>query len=196
MPSIQCNSPSMVDKGIQCTLLSSPVKSFQLSFPCDSTSFNDNDCHHPSQVDRYNARISGDVYNMSMGPTIIYKLDPETTREILLGNSNGFDRLQFPASGSSSNFIQTKPRRKVSFKENDIPHSSNMNAAYTQIVHEIKEAQQLRVLRRVQPQSVSHLTEHEIKMSNSIVQTLFTYGIGGVACNFIFKHRNQNKASD
>ena len=133
---------------------------------------------------------------MSMGPKFIYKLDPEVIREVLLGNCYGVDRLNFLASGSSSNFIQTRPRRKVSFKENDVPHRSNMNAAYTQIVHEMREAQQMRVLRRVQTQSVSHLTEHEMKMSNSIVQTLFTYGIGGVACNFIIKHRNQNKASD
>ena len=196
MPSIQCNSPSMVDKGIQCTLSSSPVKSIQLSFPSASTSLNDNDCHQPSQVDRYNARISGDVYNMSMGPTIIYKLDPEVTREILLGNSHGVDKLNFIASGFSSDLIQTKPRRKVSFKENDVPYRSNMNAAYTQIAHEMKEAQQLRIIRRVQPRSASHLTEHEMKMSNSMVQTLFTYGIGGVACNFIIKQRNQNKTSN
>ena len=185
----------MVDKGIQCTLLSSHVKSFQSSFPSASC-LNDNDCHHPSHMDQYNARISGDVYNMSMGPTIIYKLDPEVTRELLLGNSNGTDRLNFHASGSSSDSIRRKPRKNVSFKENDVPHRSNMNTAYTQIVHEMKEAQQLQILKRVQPRSVSHLTEHEMKMSNSIVQTLFTYGIGGVACNFIIKQRNQNKNSN
>ena len=131
-----------------------------------------------------------------MGPTIIYKLDPEVTREILLGNSYDVDRLSFSPSGSSPDIIKTKPRKKVSIKENDVPNRSNMNAAYNQIAHEMKEAQQLRIIRRVQPRSVSHLTEHEMKISNSVVQTLFTYGIGGVACNFKIKQRNQNRNSN
>ena len=57
MPSIERNSSSMVDKGIQCKLLSSPVKSFQLSVQSASRCLNDNDCPPLSQMDRYNARI-------------------------------------------------------------------------------------------------------------------------------------------
>ena len=165
MPSIRNDTPSTDEKGTQCSLI------------CSS------DC------DQYNATISGDVCNLSIGPTVVYKLDPEATREILLGNSNHIDRLEYLTRISTCTCNQMSPN-KITFctdTQND-EHITEISifAQMEQILNQIetpREAKRRR-LRTVSPQ-----TYQENKMGNDNFQTLFTYGIGGVVFNYIIRQR-------
>ena len=100
MPSIRRDRPLMVNKGTQCSLLSYTQKNFQSKFSGYSTSFRNEDYLDSFFKDSYSTHVHGDVRNLSMGPTIVYKLDPDTTREILLGNPGIIDR--FDALGGIS----------------------------------------------------------------------------------------------
>ena len=102
MPSIRRKRPSMVNKGTQCSLLSYTQKNFQSKFSGYSTSFKNEDYLDSFFKDSYSTHVHGDVTNLSMGPTIIYKLDPDTTREILLGNPGIIDRFDI-LGGISTN---------------------------------------------------------------------------------------------
>ena len=93
MPSIRNDTPSTVEKGTQCSLIFS------------------------SDCGQYNATISGDVCNLSIGPTVVYKLDPEATREILLGNSNHVDRLENFAAISASTCNLMNPNKITSYTD-------------------------------------------------------------------------------
>ena len=93
MPSIRRNRPLMVNKGTQCSLLSYTQNNFQSKFSGYSTSFRNEDYLDSLFKDSYSTHVHGDVTNLSMGPTIIYKLDPDTTREILLRNPGIIERF-------------------------------------------------------------------------------------------------------
>ena len=98
MPSVPRDKPLMVNKGTQCSLLSYAQKNFQSKFLIDNFLDNArslrNEYYHDAFFkDSYSTNVHGDVTNLSMGPTIIYKLDPHMTREILLGNPGIIDRF-------------------------------------------------------------------------------------------------------
>jgi len=92
MPSLRQKRPLMVNKGTQCTLLSNTQNNLQSSYGA----LHFDDCDIPKDKDYYHTSIHGNVTSLSLGPTIVYKLDPDATREVLLGNPgivNRFDLL-------------------------------------------------------------------------------------------------------
>ena len=96
MPSLRRDRPLMVNKGTQCTLLSYTQNNLQSTISNSFGALHFDDCEIPQNKDYYHTNIHGNVTSLSMGPTIIYKLDPEATREVLLGNPgiiNRFDLL-------------------------------------------------------------------------------------------------------
>lgn len=194
MPSNQFYTPFMVDKGIQCVLLRSPVNSFESTSRRDLTCVSSTESHHQSHGDQYNAKIRGDVYNMSMGPTIVYRLDPDVTREVLLGTSNIFDKLDSLTPGYLHQDKSVGQRKKVSFKEIEPYNRIRRNSTNIQTNSELVEVLQLRG-KRGRSNSGSSLSDKEIKKPKNNFQTLFIYGVGGVVCNFIIKQRNDSKIS-
>ena len=165
MPSIRKDTPSTVEKGTQCSLI------------CSS------DC------DQYNATISGDVCNLSIGPTVVYKLDPEATREILLGNSNHVDRLDYLARISTSTCNQMNLNKITSCTETQNDQQITEISISTQMQHLLNEIETPREAKRRRLRSMSPQTNQENKIRNDNVQTLFTYGIGGVVFNYIIRQR-------
>ena len=92
MPSLRQKRPLMVNKGTQCTLLSYTQNNLQSTFGA----LHFDDCDIPKDKDYYHTSIHGNVTSLSLGPTIVYKLDPDATREVLLENPgiiNKFDLL-------------------------------------------------------------------------------------------------------
>ena len=165
MPSIRNDTPSTVEKGTQCSLI------------CSS------DC------DQYNATISGDVCNLSIGPTVVYKLDPEATREILLGNSNHVDILDYLTAISTSTCKQLTQKKKISCTDTQNDEHIAEISISAQMKHLLNEIETPREAKRQRVRSVSPQTSHQNKMENDNFQTLFTYGIGGVVFNYIIRQR-------
>ena len=93
MPSLRRERPLMVNKGTQCTFLSYTQNILESEYPNTSASFKFEERQQSSYRDTYHTNIIGDVNSISLGPTVIYKLDPDATKEILLGNPGFIDKL-------------------------------------------------------------------------------------------------------
>lgn len=114
MPSLRSEGPLMVNKGTQCKLISYAHKTLESEFPSTFSSFNLEEFQQSTSRDIYHANIIGDVNSMSLGPTIIYKLDPDATKEILLGSPGIIDKLDvcgciLTSAGTSSGSCKREP---------------------------------------------------------------------------------------
>ena len=179
----------MVDKGTQCTLSTSSKKLFESSVPRISTSFDSDNCQHPTNSDRYNANVSGDVYHMSIGPTVIYKLDPDTTKKILLGNPDIMSKLD-ESSSLPSPFYNRLQRCKKRYLNNENKYGYSDTKLMNFHTEEFADTiETTRGIKRCCSRTKSPQTYPKPTLANGNVQTLFTYGVGGVVFNYLIKHR-------
>lgn len=195
MPSTQCDMPIMVDKGTQCALLTTPKKSFQSSVTRDAISPDSNEGQHPRNSDRYNSNVSGDVYHMSIGPTVVYKLDPDATREILLSNPDFSHQYDDVCSLSSPSGWLSRRHKKLSLNDQNTEcqvdaHLPNSKPEIDLVVGgagwdrgccsccRLKTGHSL----SLSPQNCQKIKKLK---PNGNFQALFTYGIGGFLFNYL-----------
>ena len=135
----------MVNKGTQCTLLSYSQNNLQSTFGA----LHFDDCDIPQDKDYYHTSIHGNVTSLSMGPTIVYKLDPDATREVLLGNPgiiNKFDLLScIPPSdcnlsGGCDKHVSQDDMEIDSNMDNDIENREDNSVAKLELTSKISSS--------------------------------------------------------